>query len=295
MAKATPAPTIAPGIVDAVSETLETAGQQAKNLFSELPVFATRLLLAALAIFVGCIIIRIGRRIIPNIIRRGEDQKTVQQMDTLRSLITSVFNYILYFIIITVVLSIFGVNVSSLLAVAGVGGIAIGFGAQTLVKDIISGVFLWVEGSMTVGDIVEINGLSGTVDSIGIRTTTMRNANGNLYVIPNGDIRTVINMSRSFKKAIVDIRCPYDVPLEKLTIILTMEMEIAGQEIDGLTDTPDVLGVLSFDPDAVILRIAVQCPVKENWRIERELRRRVKDRFDKEGIEMPHYQRPVVQ
>ena len=114
--------------------------------------------------------------------------------------------YTSYFIIITVVLSIFGVNVSSILDVAGVGGIAVGFGAQTLVKDVISGFFIWMEGSISVGDIVDINGLTGEVESIAIRTTLVRNFNGNLYAIPNGDIRTVTNMSRGFKRAIVDIR-----------------------------------------------------------------------------------------
>ena len=82
----------------------------------------------------------------------------------------------------------------SMIAVAGVGGVAIGFGAQTLVKDVISGIFLWVEGNITVGDIVEVNGLSGEVEAIAIRTTTIRHFSGNLYVIPNGDIRTVTNM-----------------------------------------------------------------------------------------------------
>ena len=98
----------------------------------------------------------------------------------------SIFNYTMYFILITVVLGIFGINVASMIAVAGVGGIAIGFGAQTLVKDVISGLFLWAEGNVTVGDIVEINGLSGEVEAIAIRTTTIRNYSGNLYVIPNG-------------------------------------------------------------------------------------------------------------
>ena len=291
-----PALSPAPNAAGVIGETLETAGQQATSfLFADLPAFVTRLLLAALAIFIGCIVIRIGRRMITRLVRRrrGTD-KSDQQVDTLRSLIISVFNYIFYFIIITVVLGIFGVNVASLIAVAGVGGVAIGFGAQTLIKDVISGVFLWLEGSMTVGDIVEINGLSGEVEAIAIRTTSVRNANGNLYVIPNGDIRTVINMSRAYKKAIVDIRCPYEEPQEKLTRVLTEEMEKAGREVEGLTEQPEVLGILSFDPDAVVIRLAVQCPVKVNWRIERELRRRVKDRFDKEGIQMPHYQRPAV-
>jgi len=292
------AATPAPEFVETTAvDVIETMSTKAEGLISGIPIIVTRLALAAFVIFIGCIVIRIGRKMISHIVdARGEkNDETSQQMDTLRSLITSIFNYVLYFIIITVVLGVFGVDISSILAVAGVGGIAIGFGAQTLVKDVISGFFIWMEGSIAVGDIVEVNGLMGEVESIAIRTTVIRNNNGNLYSIPNGDIRTVTNMSREFKRALVDIRCPYDVPLERTVSILKDEMEIAGREVEGLDDPPEVLSVLSFDPDAMIIRLAAKCPVKENWRIERDLRSRVKNRFDKEGIEMPHYQRPVVQ
>jgi len=292
------AATPAPEFVETTAvDVIETMSTKAEGLISGIPIIVTRLALAAFVIFIGCIVIRIGRKMISHIVdARGEkNDETSQQMDTLRSLITSIFNYVLYFIIITVVLGVFGVDISSILAVAGVGGIAIGFGAQTLVKDVISGFFIWMEGSIAVGDIVEVNGLMGEVESIAIRTTVIRNNNGNLYSIPNGDIRTVTNMSREFKRALVDIRCPYDVPLERIVSILKDEMEIAGREVEGLDDPPEVLSVLSFDPDAMIIRLAAKCPVKENWRIERDLRSRVKNRFDKEGIEMPHYQRPVVQ
>ena len=117
----------------------------------------------------------IGRRMIASIVKkRGQkDKKSVAQMNTVKSLASSIFNYIIYFIIVTVTLSIFGVNVSSILAVAGVGGIAISFGAQTLVKDIMSGMFIWMEGTITAGDVVKINDLAGTVESIAIRTTSI--------------------------------------------------------------------------------------------------------------------------
>ena len=249
-------------VVAQVSDIIETAGDRAGNFLSGLPMLTTKLLMAALAIFLGVIIIRIGRRVISSIVgmRGQKGMKSVQQVNTVRSLVTSIFNYIMYFIIVTIVLSIFGVNVSSILAVAGVGGVAIGFGAQTLIKDIISGMFIWMEGSIAVGDIVTINGLSGVVESIAIRTTVVRDYNGNVYVIPNGDIRTLTNMSRGYKRAIVDIRCPYEADQGHI----------------------------------VVVRIAAQCPIGEHWRIERDLRTRVKARFDSEGIVMPHYQKVVI-
>ena len=284
------------GVVDEMGDIIEHAGDRAGNLLSNLPMLTTRLLMAALVIFLGVIIIRIGRRMISSIVRMRSQKgvHTVQQVNTIKSLATSVFNYIMYFIIVTVVLSILGVNVTSILAVAGVGGIAISFGAQTLVKDIISGMFIWMEGSITVGDVVTINDLSGVVESIAIRTTVVRDYNGNIYVIPNGDIRTITNMSRDFKRAIVDVRCPYEEDQARIVGILEDEMEKAGEEIDGLTSIPEVMSILSFDTDAVVVRIAVQCPVGQHWRIERDIRTRVKARFDKEGIEMPHYQKLII-
>jgi len=290
-------PTEIPTLMDTVNSTLENAGQAAGQIITSLPIWLSKLLLAALAILFGAMAIRLGRRVINRMIR-GKEANTVRspgQRETLRTLITSVFNYTMYFILATVVLGVFGVNVTSMIAVAGVGGVAIGFGAQTLVKDVISGIFLWVEGNITVGDIVEVNGLSGEVEAIALRTTTIRHYSGNLYVIPNGDIRTVTNMTRSFKRAIVDVRLPYEEKLDKLLAILTDEMTKAFKEMTGLSEEPQVLGVLSYETDAIIVRIAALCSVKENWGIERELRKRVKERLDLEGIEMPHVQKISVQ
>ena len=278
-------------VVEQVGDIIETAGNKAGSIFSRLPALTSRVLMAALFAFIGIIVLRIGRRMINSLVKvRG--QRNPHQTNTFKSLVTSIFNYIMYFIIVTVVLSIFGVNVTSLLTVAGVGGVAIGFGAQTLVKDVISGLFIWGEGSIAVGDVVDINGLQGEVESIAIRTTVLRNYNGNVFTIPNGDIRTITNMSRGFKRAIVDIRCPYEADQQHLVDIITEEMEKAGQEIEGLTAAPEVMSILSFETDAVVVRVASQCPVGENWRIERDIRSRVKARFDKEGIVMPHYQKP---
>ena len=282
------------GVVEQVNSMIETAGDRAGSFFSGLPVFTTKLLMALVLLFIGIVILRIGRSMINSIVkmRSTRSAQYAHQANTYKSLVTSIFNYIMYFIIVTVVLSVFGVNVTSILTVAGVGGIAIGFGAQTLVKDFLSGLFIWGEGSIAVGDVVDINGLQGTVESIAIRTTVVRNYNGNVYTIPNGDIRTITNMSRGFKRAIVDIRCPYEADQQHLVDIIKEEMAVAGKEIEGLTDAPEVMSILSFDTDAVVVRVAAQCPVGENWRIERDIRTRVKARFDREGIVMPHYEKP---
>jgi len=286
-------PTPVPEILETMNDTLESAGQAAEQFISVLPLWLSRLLLAAVVILLGAMLVRFGRRLIHRLVqgRKGASAKSPGQRETLRSLVISVFNYTMYFILTTIVLGIFGVNVTSMIAVAGVGGIAIGFGAQTLVKDVISGIFLWMEGNITVGDIVEVNGLSGEVEAIAIRTTTIRNYSGNLYVIPNGDIRTVTNMTRAYKRAIIDVRLPYEEKLDRLLCLLADEMEKVYASVAGLSEVPQVLGVLSYESDAIIVRIAAMCSVKENWSIEREMRKRVKERFDAEGIQMPHVQK----
>ena len=283
-----------PTLMESVNSTLENASQAAGQFISDLPIWLSKLLLAGLVILLGALIIRLGRHLIRRM-KRLKDGRTPGQRETLRSLTTSVFNYIMYFLIATFALGVFGVNVTSMIAVAGVGGIAVGFGAQTLVKDVISGIFLWVEGNITVGDIVEVNGLSGEVESIALRTTAIRHFSGNLYVIPNGDIRTVTNMTRTFKRAIVDVRLPYEEKLERLMAILEDEMVAAGKAIEGFSEKPQVLGVLAFEADCIIVRLSALCPVKENWRIERELRMRIKNRFDHEGIQMPHIRRIIAE
>ena len=246
---------------------------------------------------IGLLIIKLGKKIIAGLTRRRSKNSKVnsQRSETFRSIITSIFSYIMFFILVTIILSIFGVNVTSLLAAAGVVGIALAFGAQTLVKDLLAGLFIWGEGTIAVGDLVSINDLDGTVESITIRTTSIRNYNGNIYNIPNGDIRTITNMSRGFKRAIVNVPCPYEESQERLVSMVKEEMEIAAKEVEGIRTVPDVMSIVAFDKNSVRLQVAVVCPVGEHWRIEREIRTRIKARFDKEGIVMPHYSVPEAE
>lgn len=291
-------PTTAPGVgdqvVSEVRDVVDNAREKAATVAGNIPVFLTHLLIALAVIIVGMILIRLGRMLLSRIIRGSKRSKKNHpgKTETAKSIASSIFSYIMYFIIIAVVLRIFGVDVRSIFTAVGVVGIAISFGAQTLVKDIISGLFLWGEGNLTVGDLVTINDLSGTVEAVTIRTTTIRNWNGNICVIPNGDIRTITNMSRGFKRAVVNIPCPYEGNHEEIVRMIREEMETAGKEIEGIEKTPEVMSIISFESNSVMVQIAVACPVGEHWRIERDIRSRVKARFDREGIIMPHYTAP---
>ena len=291
---ATPAPNVGTQFANDMKNTVSSAAETAGNLLDRLPQTISRLLLAAAVLIVGLLLIRLGRWIIAKIeVRKGKkNPETYKRTQTFRSVISSIFSYIMFFILVTVILRLFGVDVTSLLAAAGVVGIAIAFGAQTLVKDLLSGLFIWSEHSISVGDVVNINDQSGTVEAITIRTTSIRNFNGNVITIPNGEIRTITNMSRGFKRAVVNVPCPYEENQERLVEMVKEEMEIAAREVDGINEIPTVMSIVAFDHNSVRLQVAVVCPVGEHWRIEREIRSRIKARFDKEGIVMPHYTVP---
>ena len=290
----TPVPNVASVMKAESKSAFESAFEGVRTALDNMPYVLVRLMMAVIVLIIGLIILKFGKIIIRKLVRRRsrKNPAAVHKADTRRSIISSIFNYIMFFIMVTVILRLFGVDVTSILAAAGVVGVAVAFGAQTLVKDILSGLFIWGEGSLAVGDVVTINDLSGTVESISIRTTTIRNYNGNLCTIPNGDIRTLTNMSRSFKRAIVNVPCPYEENQERIVAMIREEMEIAATEIDGIKTVPEVMSIVSFDTHAVMLQIAVPCPVGEHWRVERDIRTRVKARFDREGIIMPHYTLP---
>ena len=292
-AKVTPAP----GVGEQVETDLKAATEGAKSILDKFPEFFSHLLISAIVLVIGLVIIKLGKKIIAGLARRRSKNSKVnsQRSETFRSIITSIFSYIMFFILVTIILNIFGVDVTSLLAAAGVVGIALAFGAQTLVKDLLAGLFIWGEGTIAVGDLVSINDLDGTVEAITIRTTSIRNYNGNIYNIPNGDIRTITNMSRGFKRAIVNVPCPYEESQERLVSMVKEEMEIAAKELEGIRTVPDVMSIVAFDKNSVRLQVAVVCPVGEHWRIEREIRTRIKARFDREGIMMPHYSVPETE
>ncbi len=294
VAKATPVPDINTQVVNELKDAAGTAMDRTNTFIKNLPATLTRLAIALAVLVAGLLLIKLIRFLIRKTIRRGgkASPEAYHRAETTRNIVASIVGYIGYFLVFGLALSFFGLDLTSILAAAGVVGIAVAFGAQTLVKDILSGLFIWGERSLGVGDVVTINDLSGTVEAMTIRTTTIRNFNGNVFIIPNGDIRTVINMSRDFKRAIVVVPCPYEENQERLVEMVKEEMDIAAREVPGLKEIPNVMSIVAFDHNSVRLQVSAACPVGEHWRIERELRTRIKARFDREGIIMPHYSVP---
>ena len=291
-AKTTPVPGISDQVVNELRDAATTAKTKTSEFFQNLPSFLTRLAIAAAVLIALIFLVRFIRYLIRKTARRRGKPEVIHKDETARSIIASVVSYIGYFIAVGVFLSILGLDITQILAAAGVVGIAIAFGAQTMVKDLLAGLLIWGEKSITIGDVITVNDLSGTVEAMSIRTTTIRNFNGNVYIIPNGDIRAITNMSRGFKRAIVNVPCPYEENQERLVAMVKEEMEIAALEIEGIKSVPEVMSIVAFEPNSVTLQIAVPCPVGQHWRVERDIRSRVKARFDKEGIIMPHYNYP---
>lgn len=262
----------------------ETITEGIHETAQKLPDAMIRLIICAAIIAVAFGVLRIGRRLIRKVcLRRGLDNTDANGRTTL-SLFTSVFNCVVYFTAAMTALSAVGVDVSSILAVAGVGGVALGFGCQTLVKDVISGLFLWIDGSVKVGDVVTVCGYTGTVENVALRTTRLRGTNGNIMVIPNGDIRAVTNMTRDFRYAIVDMTVAHGQDYTLAIDTLKTAMAHLDDKLDCISEPPSVLGIISSDGRAVTIRIECKCEIGDCWALEREIRLIALTAMQKAGI-----------
>jgi small-conductance mechanosensitive channel len=224
--------------------------------------------------------------------------RRVQRAKTMGDLMKSVITGVLVAIIGTMMLSELGVDIAPIIASAGIIGIALGFGAQSLVKDFLSGIFMIVEDQFGVGDVVDVGEASGTVEAVSLRVTRLRDVNGTVWYVPNGEILRVGNMSQNWARAVVDVSVGYGEDLVRVKQVLA---DVANgmwedEEFKGLViEQPEVTGVELLGPNAVNLRVMIKTAPMEQWAVARELRQRIKARFDHEGIEIPYAQRVIWQ
>jgi len=208
---------------------------------------------------------------------------------TLGVLLKSLVRYTAYALAVMMILREVGINTSALLAGAGVLGLAVGFGAQHLVKDVITGFFILFEDQYSVGDYIVTPDAAGTVEEIGLRITKLRDLNGGLHIIPNSEIRTLTNFNRGYAQALVDVEVAYYEEIEKVVEILK---ELTGKLREDWAEIilkePEVLGLTQLRQSGMTFRILVQTLPMEHWKVERELRKRIKDTFEQEGIEIPY-------
>lgn len=235
--------------------------------------FVTPLLEILFIILLTYLGVRIIDRVVDHLFKLSKVE--TNKAHTLRKLIKSVAHYSLYFIALLTVLSKFGINLGPVLAGAGILGLAIGFGAQSLVKDVITGFFLIFERQLEVGDIVEINGLiRGTVEEVGLRITKIREYSQRLHYLANGTISQVTNYNREKMRAIVPITVPYESNLDIVSKALEEVCEVVGEKFEGtLVEKPEVVGVTNIDQNGVQFTITALSDPSEYWNLEREMRK----------------------
>ena len=210
-----------------------------------------------------------------------------QRTATLRQIIRSVTKAILILVVVLTISSELGFNIGPVLASAGIVGLAVGFGAQSLVKDVISGFFILFEDQFGVGDVAKIGDFTGVVERMTLRATVLRNLEGQVYVVPNGNIQNVIVMTKGWSRAVLDVTVPHKEELARVFDVLQrIGARLAQDWPDRILEQPVVLGVEKLDDSGVTIRSIVKTPPFKHADVLREWRRRVKDEFDKAGIEL---------
>ena len=219
-----------------------------------------------------------------------------QRIRTLLPLGRTVGVVVIVVIVLLMLLSALGVNLGPLLAGVGVIGLAISFGAQSLVKDIISGLFILFENQFGVGDVIRIDPVSGAVESMTLRVVVLRDVHGVVHIIPNGEIKRVSNLTRSWSRVVLDVGVDYREDADRVMEV----MRDVGRELWAdpqwrplLVEEVTVPGIENFTDSAVTIRILAKTLPLKQWDVARELRRRLKRRFDAEGISIPFPQRTV--
>ena len=228
--------------------------------------------------------------------RGAEDYESYARRKTLATVVTTGGIAAIGTVTLMTVLDEIGIPLGPLLATAGIAGLAIGFGAQTLVKDVISGFFILLENQFSIGDVVAAAGVDGAVEEVNLRTTILRDLQGTVHVIPNGEIRVLSNRTKGWARVVLEIGIGYQEDPDRVISIL----EEVGQELyddpefgSYLLEPPTVPGVEAFGDSAVRIRMLARTRPLQQWDLARELRRRIKRRFDREGIEIPFPQRTI--
>ncbi|MTH53089.1 mechanosensitive ion channel [Bacillus mangrovi] len=248
------------------------------------------IVLKLLVILIAFLIVRaVGSKIIERSFDKVQARKQVSpgRALTLQSLSLNVFGYILIFIFVVMVFQVFEYDATALLAGAGVVGLAIGFGAQGLVSDVVTGFFLLLERQLDVGDFITTAGFSGIVEQVGLRTTQIRGFDGTLHYVPNREITNLSNHTRGNMRALVDIGISYDDDIDFAIKVMQDVCDKMAAEKPVIVEGPNVLGVQTLGASDVVLRIIAKTENGEQWGVERDLRKAIKEAFDAHGIEIP--------
>ncbi|MEA1872374.1 MAG: mechanosensitive ion channel family protein [Chloroflexota bacterium] len=246
----------------------------------------------AVAVYLIC------RPIIRSVIKRivshrmaGEDETEIQQRtNTLSSILVKIAGIIILIIAVITILPEFGVNITTLIAFIGVGGLAIAFAAQSLIRDFIAGFFILLEDQYGIGDVVSIAGIAGVVEDITLRRTVLRDLDANVHSVPNGKVDLSTNMTKKYSRVNLNVSVGYGENLKHVIDIINkicQEMAEEPQWKDDFITTPSVLRVDKLGDSGIDIKILGDTKPAKQWAIMGELRLRLKDAFDSEGIEIP--------
>jgi small conductance mechanosensitive channel len=292
---------------------LEATGNQA--LAEAVYLLVGKPLRIALVVLLALLLVRLvrrgGRRIASWFITAAEKKAAVSgkeltsderrrvedRADTVRRVARSLMVALIWSIAILLILSELGVNLFPLVAAAGVAGLAVGLGAQALVRDYLNGLFMLAEGQLGIGDEVDLGEAVGVVEDVSLRVTTLRDIDGNLWYVPNGQIMRVGNMSQIWSRAVVDLRLPYDVEISRVKDVIqgvTAELRSDPAWSEAFLDEPQEPFVLDLGPDAVVVRVTLRVRRERLRRIERELRERVMRALEDAGLELQPPRQVVV-
>lgn len=255
------------------------------------------LLIVAIAYVAARLLRRLTRQLEIWLTKQEEEMKPVraeerrQRRQTLRRVLDGVILFLILVIAGSMVLLELGVEVGPLLAGAGVIGIAVSLGAQTLVKDVLAGLFILIEDQFAIGDVISVAGVSGSVEQITLRSTTLRDLEGTVHIVPNGEMRIVSNKTKDWARVVLRVGVAYDTDLDAAIEIL----ERVGRELANdphwqahLLEAPTVSGVDDLRASDIALAILLKTAPGEQWAVAREARKRIVETFTREGIEMPY-------
>ncbi len=247
--------------------------------------------------------VRAAAGAIPGVIARGRmpqlllehsaavAERRQQRSDTMAGLLKSITTGVLASVAVFMIVAELGYNIAPLIASAGIFGVAFGFGAQSLVKDFLSGIFMILEDQYGVGDVVDVGPATGTIEAVGLRVTRMRDVNGTVWYVRNGEMLAVGNQSQNWARTVLDIPVAFSEDLQRVRQVLEDVAHGLWEDAEyrpDILEEPEVWGVERWDPDGVIVRVVLKTAPLEQGSVARVMRERIKARFDHEGIEMPH-------
>ena len=270
--------------------------------------------LAIIGILLGAVVVaRLARRLVkllvrrlgsrqarrgPGVVRRhtpaslldtGEmlSARAGQRIEALAAALAGATSFVVWGVALVAVLHVLGVRLAPVLTGAGLLGVALGFGAQSLIKDFISGVFILVEDQFGVGDWVDIGVATGSVEAVTLRATRIRSVEGTVWHVANGQIQCAGNMSQHWSRALLDVQISYDADIDRARAAMKRVADEVWHEDHAIIEEPEVWGVQSLGPAAITIRLVAKTKPLEQWQISRLLRERIKAEFDNEGIEVP--------